>query len=368
MNGQWLDVFDWGTLIVNVDERESFYQGVAYLLERDAKIPSTASFFRTQDKGHEFRFRTDAILPVDPLSGSIGNWEDVKQKYTEDVTLSKYADVSGQWDDQSLRLNWTTDTGMNGDCALPRSKAGQPSDLAPLEKDWGTYKAYVSSLKTKRYLFRGQKGTWRLRTSFHRSGRADLSRFLNEDIPILYRHLSARTKHVFNLKDADENGAFFNMVQHHGYPTPLLDWSYSPYVAAFFAYRGLSKEQVASARATDKVRVYVFDQQQWRADWSQILMLVNPGPYLSIGEFIAIENERMIPQQAASTVTNIDDIEGYVRSKETETKKYLSAIDLPVHERKQVINDLSYMGITAGALFPGMDGACEELAERNFDF
>jgi len=82
---------------------------------------------------------------------------------------------------------------------------------------------------------------------------------------------------------------------------------------------------------------------------------------------MAIENERMIPQQAASTVTNIDDIESYIRSKETDTKKYLWAIDLPVRERRNVVRDLRYMGITAGSLFPGLDGACEELTERNFE-
>jgi hypothetical protein len=45
----------------------------------------------------------------------------------------------------------------------------------------------------------------------------------------------------------------------------------------------------------------------------------------------------------------------------------LWAIDLPVGDRRQVVRDLSYMGITAGSLFPGLDGACEELTERNFE-
>jgi hypothetical protein len=31
------------------------------------------------------------------------------------------------------------------------------------------------------------------------------------------------------------------------------------------------------------------------------------------------------------------------------------------------MRELGYMGITAGSLFPGIDGACEELRERNFD-
>jgi hypothetical protein len=74
----------------------------------------------------------------------------------------------------------------------------------------------------------------------------------------------------------------------------------------------------------------------------------------------------MIPQQAASLVTNVDDIETYIQSKETTEKQYLWAIDLPVADRKKVVRELAYMGITAGSLFPGLDGACEELTERNF--
>src|SRR6266550_5570205 len=159
----------------------------------------------------------------------------------------------------------------------------------------------------------------------------------------------------------------FNLIQHHGYPTPLLDWTYSPYVAAFFAYRGISNEKAASAEASARVRIHVFDQESWKKDINQILFVVAPRLHVSIGEFLAIENERMIPQQAASTITNVDDIEPYIRSMEANGKMYLWAIDLPVSDRRQVVRDLSYMGITAGSLFPGLDGACEELTERNFE-
>jgi hypothetical protein len=75
----------------------------------------------------------------------------------------------------------------------------------------------------------------------------------------------------------------------------------------------------------------------------------------------------MIPQQAASTVTNVDDIEAFIKAKEGDGGQYLSAIDLPINERKKVVRELGYMGITAGSLFPGLDGACEELKERNFE-
>jgi FRG domain-containing protein len=370
MNGQWMGKYagsSTGIVIVNFDERRTHYHGVAYLLEENPALPSIMARITTENKDRNFTFRTNDIAPLDPRTGLPVLWDSVKQFYSADVAMSKYADVTGSWDDTSLTLNWTTDIGATGNCVLPRSKAGQPSELVARDLRSEDYKTFVAGLEGRRFLFRGQTKPWRLRTSFHRAGRADLTRFLFEDVQALHKHLSARTRHVFNLEIPNENGAFFNLVQHHGYPTPLLDWTYSPYVAAFFAYRGISNEEATTVSGSAKVRVLVFDQAQWKADWSQALQLLTAGPHFSIGEFLAIENERMIPQQAASTVTNLDDIETYIRSKETSGKVYLSAIDLPLRDRRTVVRELGYMGITAGSMFPGLDGACEELRERNFD-
>jgi hypothetical protein len=83
-------------------------------------------------------------------------------------------------------------------------------------------------------------------------------------------------------------------------------------------------------------------------------------------EFIALDNERLVPQQSISSVTNIDDIETHIRGYESADRSYLQIIDLPAKERPAVMRELSTMGITSGSLFPGLDGACEELRERFF--
>src|SRR5712692_5446838 len=50
-------------------------------------------------------------------------------------------------------------------------------------------------------------------------------------------------------------------------------------------------------------------------------------------EFIAIDNERLIPQQSISSVTNLDDVETYIWSTETEERRFLQIINLPLKER-----------------------------------
>jgi hypothetical protein len=370
MQGQWIGKFTGdseGSIVVNVDELRRTFRGVAYVTDADPTRPHAVAGFETNDKAGAQKFRA-FLAPVNPRTGVADAWDNIKQFYPAGTVFSATADVSLSWDETSLLLNWETNLGAKGVAKLPRSRASEPSDLVPTEATWAEFKEYVLRLEGRRYIFRGQIERWRLRTSFHRSGRANLSRFRFEDLQTLHKHLSALTKHVFDLDVPNQNGAFLSLVQHHGYPTPLLDWTYSPYVAAFFAFRGVTKTAADSAPADARVRIHVFDQAEWKTDWTQIVMLDPATPHLSIGEFLAIENERMIPQQAAITVTNIDDIETYIREKESERRKtYLWAIDLPVRDREHVISELRYMGITAGALFPGLDGACEELRERYFD-
>ena len=184
----------------------------------------------------------------------------------------------------------------------------------------------------------------------------------------MHKHLTARTKHLFNLDVPDQLGAFLNLVQHHGYPTPLLDWTYSPYVAAFFAYRGFTNDAADKSDPKCKVRIHVLDRQLWESHFQPDLRLLVPWFTIQFSEFIALDNPRSIPQQAVSMIVNVDDIEEFLSHAEKKTGPgLLRAIDLPKPERRRVMSELMKMGITAGSLFPGLDGACEEWKYRHFE-
>jgi hypothetical protein len=134
MNGQWLGIYsgtNTGNITVNIDERSHYYEGAAYAIDKDAKLPSSVVFFRTENKDANFKFRTALIQAVDPATGNTVPWESLKNRFAQDTMFPTYADVTGTFEKDSLTLKWVTDIGSNGACVLPRSKSGEPSDLAP---------------------------------------------------------------------------------------------------------------------------------------------------------------------------------------------------------------------------------------------
>jgi hypothetical protein len=369
MYGQWIGTYEGtnsGTAVVEADDFGDYYDGYVFVSDSKPGLPATFAPFRTTGKSERFDLPI-ALNTIDPRTGVPTNWDSVRHLYPG-VTFPSYADTKWEYDDDDMRVEWETNIKTSGKATLRRSKADGPSEYRPADiNTWGQFREHVGKLEHYRYLYRGQEDSrWRLRTYFHRLGsqarRASLVRFLNTDIQTLHQHLSSLTKHVFNLSHPIEHGAFVSLVQHHGYPTPLLDWTYSPFISAYFAF----KKMAPDANAQRKVRIFIFDRLQWRNDFPQLPILSPALPHFSMLDALAIENPRMVPQQGVSTISNVDDIESYIRSKEVSGKQYLQVVDLPISERRYVLRELSLMGITAGSLFPGLDGACDQLKDRFF--
>ena len=383
MKGQWVGSFiksdessgdyEGQRALMNIDETRDNYSAVLYLFfkEQTGITPLVLLFDVPKNEESKFGFDTKVVFPVSDKTGLVGNRKDVLEVYPN-LYIPTEAHISGE------RLS-------DGITILIHLKDGstQPHffsikftllygaynyQLDVRSVDWEGYKQAISSIDWKRPIFRGQNEPWRLRTAFHRNGRYDVARFMWQDVKALHRHLSSRTNHFFNLKDPEESGAFIELVQHHGYPTPFLDWTYSPYVAAFFAFHGITNAEGRKADNENKVRVFAFDLDAWcRYEFQSRGGIQSAHLHVTFAEFPAIDNDRSIPQQSVTLSTNVDDIEAYIAAREEFTqRKYIRAFDIPVRDRSRAMKDLEFMGITPGSMFPGLDGACLDIKARLF--
>jgi hypothetical protein len=365
MRGQWVAPYtgtNSGTIIINIDELDDHFEGHAILHGNEMAAPIVVAKIRTEGKALTGPINVISLFYLDPRNHKGFSKEELKELFPE-RSFSESATGQYSLEGDFLNVDWNTSMGGSGHASIIASKSKTPSELGAPLKTWNEFKLFADSQKYRKTVFRGQEQPWRLRTAFHRSNRFDLGRFVDEDLPRLFNALAGRTRHFYNLNDPKENASFLHLAQHHGYPTPLLDWTFSPYVAAFCAFRKVTKPFPEAPN----VRIFMFDHVQWMNDWVPVLNWASPTLHVSAIEILTIDNERAGPQQALSLLTNLDDPETYIRVKEiAQGKTYLSAVDIQASEREVAMVDLARMGISAGSMFPGIDGACEELKERMF--
>lgn len=235
---------------------------------------------------------------------------------------------------------------------------------------WEKYKNWVNTVveQKKDFYYRGQTDhQWILQTTFHRLA-ADLGitlqQYLDTIIPEVHYHICAFHNELIDLRNPEEFGSFLALLQHHGFPTPLLDWTLSPYIAAYFAYKDVNDR----CPQCDYVKIFIFDYLEWLNTFQQPLDLRNVSvKYVSVIRPHAKYNPRIIPQRGTYTVTNVPDMSQYIlECSQTANKPFLYFVTLPVADRPKVMRELNLMGINEMSLFPGLDGLCKALKEQLF--
>ena len=242
------------------------------------------------------------------------------------------------------------------------------ANIEPPPSTWKEYKDWVEmqAKQSKFYWYRGQAdATWELNTTFHREARKTgmtMSQYLNliENGDVHYQ-ICSRLNERFRVNDPLEYASYLALLRNHGFPTPMLDWTLSPYIAAFFAFRECDDVNPACRH----VIIYIFDCDRWKSEYLQSTSLDDPNKHVSVIRPYAKYNPRQLTQNTVYTITNIEDVKAHIMAN-NKVQPFLYCYTFSADIRKDVLKELDLMGINEMTMFPDLDGLCRAMKKKNF--
>ncbi|HEU5075240.1 MAG TPA: FRG domain-containing protein [Polyangiaceae bacterium] len=248
---------------------------------------------------------------------------------------------------------------------------------APVERtvaSWEELRDLLEELASAGCAFRGQADArWPLESSLKRylvtyGGASD--RWLAKERKIL--NTFKRKAHLLLSRTPEprETLEWFALMQHHGAPTRLLDFTWSPYVAAFFALERATGDAAIWAIASGSA-VPNYGGSHISEILNRVLHIERSDVELAtitpvvMGEPVLM-NQRLTTQAGTFVIptTNVD------VSLENTVPASLIKVRLVTRElRRKTLDRLYNMNINNATLFPGIDGLARSLAfELEFEW
>jgi hypothetical protein len=233
--------------------------------------------------------------------------------------------------------------------------------IAPIEyPSWARFKTdFTKTLDVSRpiitrYLFRGQAdASWSLSSSFDRAYPAGLTgreQTYAKYLRFFIQQYFLIGTDVSGLSDLE----IASVAQHYGVPSRLMDWSRSPYVAAFFAFYYALVENRISGRS--KVAIWCMDQKEFNVERGKAPNIANDWEIVTVrGRF----NDRLQVQNGKFLRCNTDNSDFVKYCEDKNIAQCLKKFVLPAREANLAVDDLILMGITPSVIYPDFDGVAK---------
>jgi hypothetical protein len=208
-----------------------------------------------------------------------------------------------------------------------------------------------------------------LRSSLERLGKATTLSEYHHTVDVVHKYVETVTGKKWDLDTRVHLGEFdlrayefMAYLRQNGFPSPLLDWTKSPYIAAFFAFRDVYHEPADREYAS----IFVFRKYCGNGkDW------ISQKPHIhTLGPSIATCQTHYLQQSEYSICVREESGEIYfaryedVRNDNADEQDVLVKYDIPISERDRVLKRLDQMNITAYSLFHSEPSLMDTLAIR----
>jgi hypothetical protein len=242
---------------------------------------------------------------------------------------------------------------------------------------WAEFQRLIGSDDLKGWAFRGQEdASWFLESTIGRilrNFKVHRRMWIEQETRV--NRIFRRKAHLFldRVPAEDDDFQWLALMQHHGAPTRLLDFTWSPYVAAFFALEKAKSAAAVWAMCPPRVWEQMHkDPKTGEPVPTSELFLGTPGnyrkwyldnafPFIIYGEPLVM-NQRLVAQSGTFVVPGVIDcsVESIVATY-PRPEQILTKLVIDVSARDDFMNALYSMNVTNATLFPGLDGLARSL-------
>ena len=229
------------------------------------------------------------------------------------------------------------------------------------------------------HIFRGQgDAEWTLNTSIERCHFFGKNYRVEKDF--LKDFQRGACTYLASLPAPDDILSWLSLMQHHGAPTRLLDFTHSPYVACYFALENartdaavwaIHSQHLKEDLAQKSPQSFQYRGDEWYDLADEAFKQIFEANELSCVFPVrpSVTNKRYLAQQALfvslgnTNASFMDQLLSY--SWPEYLAEHIVKIILPIELREEGLYDLSRMNINRAVLFPDLDGFSIDL-KTNF--